>query len=71
MPLELCYRINEGIIVSENARDGHQKSVEVIVRDIILLPEGVNVDFELRDLNGNGELRLRENQKYKYINRTR
>lgn len=64
MPLELCYRINQGIIIFEDIGRGHQKSIEVIVRDIVLFPEGVNVDFELRDLNGNSELSLREDERY-------
>lgn len=64
MSLELRYRINEGIRVSENTIDGNHKSVEVIVRDIALLPKGVNVNFELRDLNGNSELSLLENERY-------
>ena len=64
MPLGLRYRINEGIIVSEDTGDGSQESVEVIVRDIVLFPEGVNVDFELRDLNGNSKLSLCEGERY-------
>ena len=66
MPLELRYRINEGIPVSEYTRDGRPlKSIEVIVRDIDLFPEGVKVNFELLDSNGNSELiRLRENERY-------
>ena len=64
MSLGLRYRINEGIIVSED-RGGHQESVEVIVRDITLFPEEVRVGFELRDdLNGNIKLNLGEDEKY-------
>jgi len=64
MALSLRYRINEGIEFSENTGDDHQKSVAVIVRDITLFPEGVSVDFELRDLNGNSKLSLREGERY-------
>lgn len=65
MPLGLRYGINEGISVSENTGHGHQESIEVIVREIALFPEGVNVDFELRDLNGNrNKLSLSEDDKY-------
>ena len=65
MTLGLRYRINEGINVTEDLGDGHQKSIDVIVRDIVLFPECVNVDFELRNLNGNSELKsLSEDERY-------
>ena len=65
MPLELRYRINEGIKVSEDIGKDYEKSIEVIVRDIDLFPEGVKVNFELRDLKGNIELKsLSEDEKY-------
>ena len=65
MVLGLRYRVNEGINVTEDLGNGHQESIEVIVREITLFPEGVKVDFELRDLNGDIELRsLREDERY-------
>lgn len=65
MVLRLCYVLNQGINVKEDLEDGHQKSVEVIVRKIDLFPEGVKVNFELLDLNGNSELIcLREDERY-------
>ena len=65
MVLGLRYRTNEGINVTEDLGNGHQESIEVIVREITLFPEGVKVDFELRDLNGDIELRsLREDERY-------
>ena len=64
MTLLLSYRVNEGIRVSEDKGNGHRESVEVIVRDIVLFPEGVNVDFELRGLNRNSKLSLCEDEKY-------
>ena len=64
MPLGLSYRINEGMGISEDTGDGHQESVEVIVRDVVLFPEGVNVDFELRDFNGSSKLSLCEDEGY-------
>ena len=64
MPLSLRYRINEGITVHENTEEGGQISVEVIVRNIDLFPEGVNVNFELRNLVGSRSLSLTEDQRY-------
>jgi hypothetical protein len=64
MPLELRYRVNEGINVTEDLGNGYQKSVEVIVRNIDLFPEGVKVDFDLLGLNGCSKLSLREGERY-------
>ena len=65
MVLGLRYRVNEGINVTEDLRNGHQESIEVIVRDIVLFPECVKVKFELLNLNGNSELKsLSEDERY-------
>lgn len=70
MTFVLYYRVNEGIMVSEEMILKHtgekfQESIDVIVRNIDLFPEGVKVDFEFRDLNGNSELKsLTENERY-------
>ena len=65
MVLELRYIINQGIDITEDLGNGYQDYVEVIVRNIDLFPEGLKVDFELRDLNGNSEfLSLSEDERY-------
>ena len=66
MPLDLNYRINEGINVSKDKEEGYKESIDVIVRDINLLPYGIKVDFELRDLlHGNSEsISLFDGQEY-------
>ena len=70
MPLELTYIINEGIqvsekIISKDTGETFQETIEVIIRDINLFPEGVKVDFEFLDLNGYSELKsLSEDERY-------
>lgn len=65
MTLKLNYRVNEGINVTEDLENGYRKSVDVIVRNIDLFSEGIKVDFEFRDLNGNSELKsLSEDERY-------
>lgn len=59
MSLGLRYRINEGISVTEG-----RMSIDIIVRDIILSLEGMEVDFEFRDLEGSKKFLLTENQTY-------
>ena len=68
MVLELYYIINQGIEVSEEivSEDGerYKESVEVIVRNIDLFPEGVKVDFDLLGLNECSKLSLCEDERY-------
>ena len=70
MPLKLTYIINQGIpvsekIISRDTGEKFQETIDIIVRSINLFQEGVKVDFELRDLNGNSELiRLREGERH-------
>lgn len=59
MPLGLRYRINEGISVTEG-----RMSIDIIVRGITLSLEGLEVDFEFRDLEGSKKFLLTENQTY-------
>lgn len=72
MPLILSYHVNEGIRGDEVLDSGEKRSFEIIVREITSSQGGVEVDIELRDLNGETgsyNLRLSEDQRYDVTHR--